>query len=468
MTFSTKTDLFSHQSAAVNKLLPIRVGGLFMDMGTGKTRAAIELVCRRQNKISSVVWFCPVSLKTTIRYEIAKHTDCRSIYVFGDDTQSDNVPNSSWYVVGIESMSSSARMIFAANNLIDENSLVIVDESSYIKGHDSLRTKRITKMSERARYRLILTGTPISQGVVDLYAQMRFLSPKILGYNSFYSFAHNHLEYSEKYPGMIVRAHNTKWLASKIQPYIYQVTKAECLDLPKKIYDSRYFEMTFEQAGFYDQAKWDILVDIEHLDELDSYTIFRLFNALQQVTSGFWNRPGFRYEFEHLRLDTLCDIIRSIADDKKVIVWCKYVYSIEQIRARLAQEFGADSIVCYYGALNEKERDKEVERFRNEARFFVATMQTGGHGLTLNEAHYVIFYENSFKYADRLQAEDRCHRIGQTMPVTYIDIVCNAGIERRIQDSITKKSNAVADFKAKVDKVKDMDKKSLEKFVREL
>jgi len=107
---------------------------------------------------------------------------------------------------------------------------VICDESSYIKGHSAIRTNRITYISSRAKYRLALTGTPISQGVEDLFAQMRFLSPKILGYRSFYSFAANHLEYSDKYPGMVVRAHNLEYIAAKIQPYVYQVTKEECLD----------------------------------------------------------------------------------------------------------------------------------------------------------------------------------------------------------------------------------------------
>lgn len=467
MIFLTKTDLYSHQIKAVNRLSHIRVGGLFMEMGTGKTRTAIELVCQRQHKISNTIWFCPVSLKSTIDYEIRKHTDCKSIYIFDNKTNMRNVPDCLWYIIGIESMSSSDRMVLTANSLIDENSFVIVDESSYIKGHNSLRTRRITKMSERAKYRLILTGTPMSQGVVDLYAQMRFLSPKILGYNSFYSFAWNHLEYSEKYLDMIIRAHNTGYLASKIQPYIYQVTKSECLDLPDKLYDSRYFNMTQEQSEMYQRAKEEILLDTDY-DDWDSYIIFQLFTALQQITSGFWNRNGRRLEFKHLRLDILLDIIKSLLVDKKIIVWCKYVYSIERIVEMLSCEYGSDSVSCFYGKLNEKERDKEIEKFRQQARFFVATMQTGGHGLTLNESHYVIFYENGFKYGNRLQAEDRNHRIGQTMPVTYIDIVCNCGIERRIQESLAKKSNVVKDFKRKVDSVKDMNKQELENMIRSL
>ncbi|MDD2627107.1 MAG: SNF2-related protein, partial [Candidatus Methanomethylophilus sp.] len=236
--FATKTELMAHQREAVAKVRPSRAGALFMDMGTGKSRTSIELASIRHGKVDKVVWFTPVSLKLSVAEEIRKHTDCRDIYVFDGKTKARNLPSARWHIVGIESMSSSNRVVAAVNHLITKRTMVTLDESSYIKGHNSKRTERLTFICSRARYRLILTGTPLSQGVVDLFAQMRFLSPKILGYGSFYSFAANHLEYSEKFPGMIVRAHNTEWLAAKINPYVYQVRKDECVDLPPKHYST--------------------------------------------------------------------------------------------------------------------------------------------------------------------------------------------------------------------------------------
>ncbi len=452
------TSLYEYQQKAVDKILPGRVGGLFMEMGTGKTRCAIELVALRQARINRVVWFCPVSLKTTIAYEIRKHTDSRDICIFDADTTRRTLPPAFWYVVGIESMSSSNRVVLAVNSLITASTFVIVDESSYIKGYSAKRTERITYLSARARYRLILTGTPLSQGVVDLYSQMYFLSPKILGYNSFYSFAHNHLEYSDKYKGMIVRAHNVGWLAAKIHPYVYQVTKAECLELPPKLTEWRGYKLSQAQWRAYNQAKEEFLLSLP-ADEIDSYVIFQLFTALQQIVSGFWNREGQQLEFPHERLDILLDVIRDIPADAKVIIWCKFIYSIQTVTERLRAEYGLDSVALYYGKLSEKKRDSELERFRQSTRFFVATQSTGGHGLTLNEAHYVVFYENGFKYADRLQAEDRCHRIGQTQPVTYVDITAIDSIDERIRANLAKKKNVVQDFKRKVDAIKN-DKKS--------
>jgi SNF2 family DNA or RNA helicase len=474
---AVRTPLLRHQQEAIAKQLPTRVGALFMEMGTGKSRTAIELARLRQAKISKVVWFCPVALKQTVRHEVLKHTEHgdADICVFNDKTDSRNLPACCWYVVGIESMSASNRVALTVNRLIDDNTMVIVDESSYIKGHKSMRTQRITVMSERARYRLILTGTPISQGVVDLYAQMRFLSPKILGYRSFYSFSRNHLEYSDKYKGLIVRSHNTEWIAAKIKPYVYQVTKDECLDLPAKLYETRYVEMTAEQRRLYQFSKNEILT--EDPEDFTSYTIFRLFTALQQIACGFWNRRHTditgrlieRFiEVEHERLDVLIDTVTSIPINEKIIVWAKYRYDIEQIHQRLAEQFGAANVALFYGDFNEKQRAEQLEKFRAAARFFVATPSCGGHGLTLNEAHYAIFYNNGFKYAERIQAEDRNHRIGQTHKCVYIDICSDAGIDERIQAALWSKGNAVKAFKADVDRVKISSKEKLREMIKQL
>ncbi len=453
------------QLSAVDKMLPTRIGALFMEMGTGKSLTAIALAVQRQDKIDRVVWFCPVSLKPTVRHEILKHSDCvpADIHVFDDKTSTKTVPDCRWYVVGIESMSASRRVIGTVNQLISKNSMVIVDESSYIKGHRASRTQRITYIGQRARYRLILTGTPISQGVVDLFSQMRFLSPKILGYASFYSFAANHLEYHEKFKGMIVRAHNTEYLAAKINPYVYQVTKDECLDLPDKLFERRYLEMTYEQRCWYEHAKNELLNECLEQEDFDSTIIFRLFSALQQIVCGFYNKAsgadkGF-HEIDNRRLGTLIDTVTSIPPEEKVIIWAKYHYDIEHISAALVDEFGVDVVAQFYGGLNEKKRAAQVELFRDKARFFIATPSCGGHGLTLNEAHYVIFYNNGFKYSERLQAEDRCHRIGQEHKVVYIDLVCSGSIDDRIMSALASKGNVVEEFRDEVDRIKGQKEK---------
>lgn len=497
MTWQTTTSLFPWQQRGVDKVKRSRVGALFMDPGTGKTRTAIELAHLRREQISRVVWFCPVSLMETVRYEILKHTDCTSeqVCVFGNRTTQRTLPAALWYVVGIESMGQSDRVTLAVHSLIDERTMAIVDESTYIKGHRAKRTLRITRLCDKARYRLILTGTPITQGVVDLYAQMRFLSPKILGYNSFYSFAANHLEYSEDYPGMIVRSHNTDWLAAKINPYVYQVTKSECMDLPPKLHDSLYFGMTLTQSEWYLSAKEEILLSTPDEELLENYTIFRLFTALQQIICGFWNRypdppphPGPRSRhwspedwqqweiahphdrtpelitMSHVRLDMLVRAING-SGAERIIIWANHQQSIADIDSRLTHEFGAGCVAHFHGAIPAREREAQLERWRRSARFLVMTQASGGHGLTLNEATHHIFYSNGFKFSERLQAEDRSHRIGQTKPVTYTDIVCTSSIDERIQKALNSKGNAFNDFRREVERFKDGSREEVRKLL---
>lgn len=385
MTWTTTTELLAHQRPTVDKLRRSRVGGLFMDMGLGKTRSAIELVRLRRERIDCVVWFCPVSLKETIRYEIEKHTTGAAVYVFDDRTTMRNLPAVDWYIVGIESMSSSDRVTLAVNALITDRTFVIVDESSYIKGHNSKRTQRITMLAERARYRLLLTGTPISQGVVDLFAQMKFLSPKILGYRSFHTFAANHLVYSTKYPNKIDRVLNTDLLAERIQPYTYQVTKEEALNLPPKIYERRYCTLTREQDAWYDRAKNEILDRLDDPDPYADYVIFQLFDALQKIVCGYWNRRDHktgeveRVELPHGRIDVLLAVLRDVPAGEKVIIWSKYHYSIRQIIDALQRVDGEAATAEFHGRLSEKARHAQLDRWRanTECRFMVATQAAG-------------------------------------------------------------------------------------------
>jgi len=459
-----------HQTRAVDKFTVLvddvikfaRVIALFMEMGAGKTLTAIELVRQRADRISKVIWICPVSTKETIKKEIIKHTNVKDIYVFDNKTDDKNYPDVSWYIIGLESISQSGRVTLAFNALVDSDTCVIVDESSFIAKHTSKRAERITLISKECRYRFILTGTPLTNGIVSLYSQMKFLSPKILDYQSFYSFANNHLVYSDRYPGMIVETLHEEYLASKIAPYVYQVTKDECLDLPKKIYDTHYFQMSIEQRDAYESAKMEFLEMIDPT-EFSAVDIFKLFQALQQIVSGYRKVDRVEPIFyqDSYRVEALEDVLHSIADDKKVIIWAKYHYDMELIKKSLG-----DKAVYYTGLLSEKQKTVALDRFQSDIDYLVITQSSGGFGLTLVEAHYAIYYNNSFSYSKRVQSEDRCHRIGQNEKVTYIDICCSDSIDERILGAISDKKDVADNFRAEIEKIKD--EKSLEKFIKEL
>lgn len=461
MTFATTSELLPHQADAVAKLLPSRVGGLFAEMGTGKSRILIELARIRaaKGKIDRVVWFCPVSLKETVRHEILKHTDAspEDIHVFGDKTTERSIPPVFWHVVGIESLAQSRRVMLAVNALVTENTFSAVDESTYIKGPRAKRTVRVTEICKRCRYRMVLTGTPFSQGEVDLYGQMTFLSPKILGYNSFGSFAANHIEWEQRrtrghgripvFGGRIVRIHNKDYLAAKIAPYIYQIRKDECLDLPPKIYLKRRFPLSVETFDAYQLAKEEIL----KLYEDDSgIAIFHLFTVLQTIACGFRKIGDDVRRYGDERLETLLATVGEIADDEKIVIWAKYREAVDQIVGALSDYYGPDTVQQFHGGLSEAARAAELARWRADGRFLVATQQAGGYGLTLTEARYAIFYANGFKASERMQAEDRTHRIGQTRKAVYIDIISDAKIEALIDGALSSKEGALAAFKRRV------------------
>lgn len=463
------TPLLTHQQEAVAKLLPSRVGALFAEMGTGKSRIAIELARLRQAKIDRVIWCCPVSAKETIRREILKHTDTNptAIHVFDDRTAEDRLPPASWYILGTESLSASARVLFALRALITTRSLVIVDESHQIKGHRSKRTERLTLLASVARYRLILTGTPISQGVVDLFAQMRFLSPKILGYRSFYTFASQHLVYSDKFPGRIEREINKDYLAAKIRPYTYQITKEECLTLPGKLYSNRYCGLSRDQEEAYAEAKERILtVDYLMGDDWErKIAIFHLFTVLQTIACGFETlADGSVQRYPHRRLDLLAETLDRLPAAAPAVIWCKYHACLNEIDTYL----GTDAIP-YHGRLSEAQRQVNLDAWRQgKARFLVATQAAGGQAIDLTRAAHVVFYANGFKYSERQQAEDRCHRIGQERPVTYLDLWSLTGIDRRIEEALARKENVVNRFREEVQKVRQTNKDRLRRLVAEL
>jgi SNF2 family DNA or RNA helicase len=317
--------------------------------------------------------------------------------------------------------------------------------------------------------------------VEDLFAQMRFLSPDILGYKSFYSFANNHLEYSDKFPGMIVRAHNTGYLAAKIAPYTYQVTKKECLDLPPKLHSFRYCEMTPRQRELYETAKDEILLDLDP-KTFDGAVIFRLFTALQQITCGFWNRypaPWWKRRklgekpelitVPHRRLETLDLALQQIDPGEKVVIWAKYRRCVLEIADHIRSEYDEDPAL-FWGDLSENKRNEQLHRFRADTRFLIATPSCGSHGLTLTEASCALYYTSGFRYSEQIQSEDRLHRIGQAKPVTYAALVCANSIDTRIQEALARKANLLHEFRGRVESVRDhtSKKKAIEQMVKEL
>lgn len=441
-----KTELYQHQIKAVEKLRKIKVGALYMEMGTGKTRTALELIKLRLDagKIDHILWLCPCSVKENLRRDLLKHTDDISMIS----------------IHGIESLSSSDKLYLKLLNLVAKKAVyLIVDESNLVKNHLAIRTQRIIELSKLCKYKLILNGTPISRNEKDLFAQWYILDYRILGYKSFWSFAANHLEYDENIPGKIRRTLNTDYLVKKIAPYTYQVKKSECLDLPDKTYETQYYYMTDEQEAEYYRVK-EMFLSV--VDEFDSTTIYRLFSALQTVISGKYitsslkepikSAPMFRKVTDNPRIQCL---LRYVDTDEKTIIFCKYTDEINAITSLLNEIYGEGTAVPFYGELSQKKRQHNLDLFQNYATFLVANKTCAGYGLNLQFCSYVIYYSNDWDYATRLQSEDRVHRIGQKHNVHIVDICAANKLDERILHCLWRKENLIDSFKREIEQNKD-------------
>ena len=424
MTF--KTELYPWQRAAADKLLRIRVGALYMEMGTGKTRTALEMIDRRMKagKIGKALWLCPCSVRQNLKDDIVKHSGSALSHIA---------------IYGIESLSSSVRLYEALVKFVSSgNVMLIVDESNLVKNFAAVRTRRVIDLASRCRYRLILNGTPISRNEADLFAQWYILDWRILGYQSFWSFAANHLEYDPEIPGKIRRTLNTDYLVEKIAPYSYQVSRSDCFSLPGKNYVQVRTWMEPGQAGHYDDI---VNMMIEKLDERRPETIYRMFAAAQAIISGlyvtdsgghFKTSPMFLSPTDNPRIRTLLDIVNDEPIDQ-AIIFCRYAHEIEAILQVLPDS------VPFYGKQSHRERQKSLDAFKGGARFLVANRTCAGYGLNLQFCHTVIYYSNDWDWATRIQSEDRVYRLGQESPVTIYDIFAADSLDVKIQRCLARK-----------------------------
>lgn len=446
----TKTDLLDFQREAVMKLRKLKVGALYMDTGTGKTRVALELAKIRidADKIDKVIWLCPTSeqVKTNLIDDFNKHTiGWENIIV----------------LCGIETLSSSVKENYRLLDLSkNQRCFLVVDESLLIKNPYTLRSKNITRIAKQCTYKIILNGTPISRNYADLFSQWYILDWRILGYQSYWSFAANHLEYDEN-THKVRRVLNVDYLTDKIAPYTIQISKKEVVHLPQKLYSTFYFTLTNEQKAHYEFVLDDFLSMETLLQNPDSPLIYRTFTALQQVVSGrcitsranlpITHEPMFSNPLDNPRIQALLNSIDTyVPSNEKCIIWCRYTHEIDDIK-RVLTDLGESFTLCY-GKITKRRRREVKREFENSARFLIANKSCGAFSSNLQFSHYAIFYNNDWNWGTRIQAEDRQDRIGQTTNPHAIDICAKSTIDERILSCLNNKSDMEKEFKKTVGK----------------
>ncbi len=413
-----RTTLYNHQQEAVDKLSKVKVGALFMDMGTGKTLTALKLFDLRlkDNKVNKLIYLCPISSKNNVEQEIEKHTD----FKYGMHFE----------IFGIDSISQSDRIYYEVFNKVDNKTMLVVDESTYIKNPLALRTKRALELGKKTEYKLIMTGTPITKFVKDLWAQIMFLSPLIFGYRSYNSFANNHLVYHKR-KKYIIRSANVDYLTQKMSPYVFEINIEDIKDMPSKSYNFEYYTLGWDLTKKYENKKRKLLEQMFEEEESwkNKTIIYQLFTELQKIIA-----------YDKDRLKVLDRIMEKLNPERQAIIWTKYIRERNDIMEFLKKKNETYSI--FDGEF------KQEKEFKNKkTRFLIANLQTGSHAQNFQNCNYQIFYANSFDYATRLQAERRIWREGQDRKCIYYDIKSNAGIEDLIFKSLSKKSSLLNDFK---------------------
>ncbi len=429
-------ELLSHQKAAVEKLIKLKVGALFMEQGTGKSITSMEIARLRYEagKIEAVIWLCPCSAKENIKREIIKQCPTELAEIFT--------------ICGIETLSTSVR----ANEYLlslsgSRKCFLIIDESLLVKNHAAYRTVNISRISDRCRYKIILNGTPVSRNEADLFAQFKLLDWRILGYRSYWSFASNHLEYDDY--GRIRQVLNTDYLAEKISPYTFQALKSECLNLPEKRNYTYGFRLTEKQNEIYDISA-EILM--RGIDERKPETIYRLFSGLQAIVSGkniifenenhFHTVEMFENPLDNPRIEALMDIL---PEDEKAIIYCRYESEISQLCKLIPRS------VRFDGKTSLKERNKALDAFRSDKQFLIANKNCAGFSLNLQFCHKIIYLSNDWELGRRLQSEDRVHRIGQDHDVEIIDIFAQNTIDEKILDCLHRKERILDSIQNEID-----------------
>ena len=458
--YKFKTTPFAHQAEAFLRSRNLESFALFMEQGTGKTKVIIDSAAYlfAQGKIDALVVAAPNSVKTNWVYdELETHlpdwVDYHAAYWEAKAKKAEAKslddlcePNGKFkiLVVNIEGLSTKRAADFAVDFCAKRRCMVVVDESSRIKTPSAKRTRTCNRMAKHALYKRILSGTPVTQGPMDLYAQMSFLDEDILGFTSFYAFRNRYAIMGGFEDKQIIGYQNLDELQDKIEPYSFRVLKQDCLDLPEKIYQRIEVEHTPEQKRAYANMKKRMQTDLADGTISTAKIALTALGKLQQINSNHTKNDDDETVIvdpnKNPRLDTLVELLEQHGG--KAIIWSRYRYDIEAITARLNHEFGKGCAAAFYGGVDSNERMKirqEFQREESELQFFVGNAAAGGIGLTLTQASLVVYYSNDFSLESRLQSEDRAHRIGQVRNVTYVDMVVPGTIDEKILKALRDK-----------------------------
>lgn len=455
--------LYQHQVKAYNIALALRGAALLMDMGTGKTLTTVAVTGRRflDGRIKRVLIIAPTSVCAVWPQEYAKFGDfpVRVALLLGDHAQ--RVRQLKWLCaptpsgmqeplrVAVINYESAWRLKDGKTDHLQEfrADMVVCDESQRIKSPSAKQSKAVWKLGDLARYRIILSGTPIQKDTRDIWSQYRFLDPSVfpISYGSFQSrYAIMGGFEGRQYIG----ARNIEELTRKTHACGFRIRKEECLDLPPKTYEDYPVELDFKTRQLYRNLQKQSVAELESGDEVTANHVLVRMLRLQQLTGGFLvDDAGVRHQVHTAKLDALRDIVESLVLDegKKLIIFSRFLAEMDSIQEMVEPLLKKErlSLVRIDGSVKAKERGGIVQRFQGDpaCRVFLGELDACAEGLTLTAAQTVVYYSVNWNYAKYQQSADRVHRIGQTGTCTYIHLVAPNTIDTKIMQALKSKAD---------------------------
>ena len=386
----------NNQLQAFEKFKKLKVGALFMQMGTGKTKVAIELV--DYNKCDLLVYITPFSTIKNIEEEFSKW-NLKTPYI----------------IIGYETISSSDKKYSEIlSQLENKRVFIVADESIFIKNEETKRFRRLIQLREKCEYALILNGTPLTKNEWDLYNQMQFLSPLIINMNrsQFLTTFFKKITYKKKgqrentfYKFSEV---NAELLYKMIEPYIFKCN----LDFNKEEKNNYHYIQYEDEDDYYKEKERKLN---EYIEKRQSQTIINMLTSLNVIASNYKKKN-----------DELINYIKN----KQIIVFCGFIKEIEYISSK---------IDCYVITGNIKKRNEIIENFKNDHKPLLMTYGVGSYSLNLQFCNEIVYSSINFDYAKMEQSKYRIKRIGQDSDIKYTYFLTYLGINKLILENINKK-----------------------------
>lgn len=326
--------------------------------------------------------------------------------------------------------------------------MIIADESQRIKTHDSSQSKAMHMLGDQARYKMILSGTPIQNEAVDIFSQYRFLDSTIFGTN-FYAFRGKYAVMGGFNKKQIVAYRDLDGLIRKEHSIAYRVTKDEALDLPEQTFDRRVVQFSTKEKNLYDRLKRDSYAELDSGGQITATTVLTKLLRLQQLTGGFLvsddaDKPQL---VSKAKLNALEDILHDyvVEGKKKLVIFARFIPEVMEI-IKLSEKTLKKSgmkTVSIYGDIKKEDRGDIVQQFQKDTQtmVFVGQIDTAGTGITLTAADTCVYYSVNFNYATYSQSLSRIHRIGQRNTCTYIHLLMEGTVDELLLKSLEKKED---------------------------